>query len=401
MTQLRAIILICMSLLLPACSGGAVVFAPTPLPPELTPNEFTHPSGAFSVLLPRTWSLHEQASSVFASASFSPPESEASLVQISVVNLGRDISTDELGELMTTYQTQVRPDIERYTEQDRQAMGDGSWRMSGLRQTLSGDTQQLNTFIQRSGTLFLVMDVIVPQEATLRSNTQTIINTLAIAESDATVDLPVADLTVLSGASVAPISVVNLSTWTTPTGIFYVTGEVRNSDDNPISELPVRVQLLTTAGDVVADAGDIVMGHAIESGGFAPFSVRFGQGQPSNASQYQISLGADNYTPQEQAVIGFPTLSWTDETQSNADGALFITGSVTNTGTDDLLSPRAIVTLFDESGRVIAAGFADANTTILPAGESADFTVLISELGGAPANYVVNVQALPCDASCE
>ncbi|MEL6310617.1 MAG: FxLYD domain-containing protein, partial [Chloroflexota bacterium] len=145
----------------------------------------------------------------------------------------------------------------------------------------------------------------------------------------------------------------------------------------------------------------IVMGHAIESGGFAPFSVRFGQGQPSNASQYQISLGADNYTPQEQAVIGFPTLSWTDETQSNADGALFITGSVTNTGTDDLLSPRAIVTLFDESGRVIAAGFADANTTILPAGESADFTVLISELGGAPANYVVNVQALPCDASCE
>lgn len=387
---------------LSACSGGgAVVFAPTPLPPEMTPNTFTHPSGAFTVLLPRTWSLHEQATTLFASASFAPPESDTPLVQIAVVNLGQDIPTDDFGDLMTTYQTQVRPDIGSYTEQAREAMGDGSWRMSGLRLTASGETQQLNTFIQRSGTLFAVMNVVIPQDATLRSQTQTIINTLTIADDATTVDLPANDLNVLSGVSTSPITIVNLSTWTTPTGVFYVTGEVTNSDDSVIADLPVRAQLLTSGGDIVADAGDIVMGYGIGSGGFAPFSIRFGQGQPTNAAQYRVSLGAETYTPQTATIIGSPTLTWTDATQSNADGALFVTGTVTNTGDDDVLAPRAIVTLFDTDGRVVGAAFADANTTVLPAGDSADFTVLISELGGTPANYVVDVQALPCDASCE
>jgi hypothetical protein len=50
---------------------------------------------------------------------------------------------------------------------------------------------------------------------------------------------------------------------------------------------------------------------------------------------------------------------------------------------------------------VIGAGFADVSVSILPAGEDAEFTVLISDMGASPANYVVNVQALPCDASCE
>ena len=143
------------------------------------------------------------------------------------------------------------------------------------------------------------------------------------------------------------------------------------------------------------------MGYAIESGGFAPFSLRFGQGQPVNASRYTVSLGSESYSPIETEVIGFPVLQWEDATQTTNDGAIFITGTVTNTGDEGVLSPRAIATLFDDTGRVIGAAFADADTTELPAGEVANFNVLISEVGGNPSNYVVNVQALPCDASCE
>lgn len=385
-------------LILSACSGGAVVFAPTAVPPEVAPTEYSHPSGAFSLLLPRTWTLFEQTTSLIASATFAPPNSDTPLVQIATINLGSQIAGDELGELMNQYQSQIRPDITRYTEQSRQAMGDGSWRITGLRQSPADETQQINTFIQANGSLLSVLEITLPLDATLQSQIQTIINTFSLAD---TADLPVSELSILANMSQSQIQIVNLSTWTTANGIFYVTGEVSNSGDLAIAELPVRAQLQTQGGESVADAVDVVMGYAIESGGFAPFSIRFGQGQPDNATRYTVSLGSEDYSQQTATVVGFPTLQWTDETQTTQDGAIFVTGTVTNTGEDGVLSPRAIVTLFDEGGRVIGAAFADADMTSLAEGETANFNVLISELGGVPANYVVNVQALPCDASCE
>ncbi len=385
-------------LILSACSGGAVVFAPTALPPEVAPTEYSHPSGAFSLLLPRTWTLFEQTTSLFASATFAPPNNDTPLVQIATINLGSEIAGNELGELMNQYQSQIRPDITRYTEQSRQAMGDGSWRITGLRQSPADETQQINTFIQANGSLLSVLEIALPLDATLQSQIQTIINTFSLAD---TADLPVTELSILANVSQSQIQIVNLSTWTTANGIFYVTGEVSNSGDLAIAELPVRAQLQTQGGESVADAVDVVMGYAIESGGFAPFSIRFGQGQPDNATRYTVSLGSEDYSQQTATVVGFPTLQWTDETQTTQEGAIFVTGTVTNTGEDGVLSPRAIVTLFDEGGRVIGAAFADADMTSLAEGETANFNVLISELGGVPANYVVNVQALPCDASCE
>lgn len=385
--------------MLSACSGGgAVVFAPTDLPPEAVPNEYSHPSGAFSVLLPRTWTLFEQTSGIFASATFAPPDADMPLVQIAVINIGYDIASDELGDIMTRYQTDVRPDVTRYTEQSRQAMGDGSWRLSGVRQTTSGNTEQVNTFIQSNQTLFSVLDVTVPVEASLQSQIQTIINTFSLANE---ADLPVSDLPVLSGIAQSQIQIVNLSTWTTATGVFYVSGEITNSGAQALTELPVRAQLLNQSGEIVADATSTVMGYGIASGGFAPFSVRFGQGQPVNAVGYTVSIGDETYTPVEAEIIGFPILQWEDGTQTTDEGAVFVTGTVTNTGDEGVLVPRAMATLFDSTGRVIGSAFADADTTQLDAGETANFNVLISEVGGAPSNYVVNVQALPCDASCE
>lgn len=390
---------IILTLILSACSGGgAVVFAPTPLPPEATPDEYTHPSGAFSLLLPRTWTLYEQTSSLFASATFAPPESDTPLVQISVISVEENIAPDTLGNIMTQYQTNIRPDVTRYTEQSRQAMGDGSWRISGLRQTTADSTRQVNTFIQSNGHLLAIIEITVPTDAALQSQIQTIINTFILSGG---ADLPLTDLTVLSGVAQSQVQIVNLSTWTTSNGVFYVSGEITNSGETSIANLPVRAQLLTQSGDIVADANDVAMGHAIESGGFAPFSIRFGQGQPTNASRYTVSLGSETYLPQEQTIIGFPVLQWEDSTQSTPEGAIFVTGTVTNTGSEDVLSPRAIATLFDENGQVVGAAFADADSTRLAAGETANFNVLISEPGGTPSNYVVNVQALPCDASCE
>jgi hypothetical protein len=57
--------------------------------------------------------------------------------------------------------------------------------------------------------------------------------------------------------------------------------------------------------------------------------------------------------------------------------------------------------VFDNAGRVIAAGFDDADVDILEAGESASFSISVPEAGGEATNYIVNVQALSCDESCD
>lgn len=385
-------------LALVGCSGGAVVFAPTAIPPDLAPARYSHPSGAFEVVLPPTWSVFNQQVSVYASTSFAPPASDAPLVQVVVINLGSDIQLDQLSSMMDQYQSQFRPDIARYTEQNRQAMGDGSWRITGLRTTTSGQTQEVNTFLQRSGSMLAVIEVTLPVDAGLRTQIQTIINTLVINPS---ADLPVETLASVAGLAPSELEIINLSTWTTPENVFFVTGEVANHGTVALKDVPIRAMLLTEDGITVADGLDVVMGYGIDANGFAPFSIRFGQGQPINATRYTVSLGSADYVPQTVTIVTSPILVWTDSTQTTADGDLFVTGAISNTGAEDVRAPRAIATIFDDRGRVIGAGFADADDSLLRAGESLNFTILISDLGGTPANYVVNVQAYPCDASCE
>jgi len=391
-------VLLLLLMILTGCSGGAVVFAPTPLPADAVPIRYQHPSGAFTILLPRTWSVFEQALDALATASFSPPDETSPLLQIAVVNLGREIAVTEMGELMLQYQTEVRPDLGRYTEQTRQAMGDGSWRITGLRITRTNATQQINTFIQSSGSLLAVIEVVMPPDAVRRSQLQTIINTFSVSED---VELPVAALSALSGVASSQLAIVNLHTWTTAEGVFFVTGEVVNHSTAVLSNVPIRATLLSEEGLAVADAADVVMGYGIAPGEFAPFSLRFGQGQPTNATRYRLTLGSEDWEPAaEMDLLGADSLIWEDATQYTPDGDLFITGTVTNASAQDVRNLRAIATVFDERGRVVAASFADVEEPVLAPDEAVDFTILISDLGAAAGQYVVNVQALPCDGRC-
>lgn len=390
-----------MSLLwLTGCTGGAVVFAPTPLPPDVSPVVYEHPSGSFSLLLPRNWAVHAQSVSTLATTAFSPPDSPYPLLHITVINLGDPILPDETGALVERYQAELRPDLARYTEQDRQPIrGDGSWRITGLRTTPAGDTEQLNTFIESNGALLSIMDVVLTADAAQNARIQTIMNTFSLADE---ADLPVGDLTALTSSAAQPVEIVNLTSWTSDNGVFFVTGEVANHTSQRISNLPVRATLLTDEGAMMTEAVDRVMGYAIESGGFAPFSLRFGQGQTPQTTRYSATLGSPDWqNDPSPEIVGAPTLVWEEATQYTADNDLFITGTLTNAGEAPVQQPRAVATIFDDGGRVIAAAFADVDAPVLEAGATVDFTILVSDLGGTAANYIVNVQALACEgATC-
>lgn len=403
-SQVRGFILIgCYSLglilLLVGCSGGAVQFAPTPLPANLAPTVYEHPSGAFTLVLPPNWSVFSQNLTTLASASFAPPKSDTPMVRVAVVNVGHSIESNEMGEILLQYQTQIRPDIDRYTERDRNPLADGSWQLMGLRTIAGGKTEQINTFAQRKESLFSVIEVLLPTDTALRTEVQTIINTFEL-HPDAT--LPESDIAALSVSADSPIEVLNVATWTTADGILFVTGEVTNHGSNPVSKVPVRALQIDAQGQGIAEALDTIMGYTLTTETFLPFSLRFGQGQDPNASRFAVIIGDEEWNPTEVLeILTEDKFDWTDESNFNENGNLVITGTVSNIGLETARDTKVIVTVFDENQEVIAAGFTDVQPALLAGGETTDFTILVQDIGGNPATYIVTVQALPCGTACE
>ncbi len=376
------------------CSGGAVKFAPTPLPPELNPTRYEHPSGAFNLVLPPNWSIFSQNLTTLASTSFAPPNSDAPLIRVAVVNLGDEIQANDMGELLLAYQTQIRPDVDRYTEQNRESFGDGSWRMTGLRTLAEGNTEQVNTFIDRSGALLSVIEVTLPSDTAQRTDIQRIINTFQLNGS---ASLPASDISALTLSADSPLEVVNVSSWVTPQGVLYVTGEVTNHGSEPVSRIPVRALQIDAEGNGIAEAVDVVMGYTLYPETFLPFSLRFGQGQVEGAVKYGVIVGDNDWNPEAVlTILNEEQFDWTDESNFNEAGQLFINGEISNNSLDDAKDTKLIATVFDDQQNVIASAFLDVQPAVLEAGETTDYNLLISDVGGIPATYILTVQALPC-----
>lgn len=390
--MLKAALILSLVLMVTGCRGGAVVFAPTPAPPDLSPVQYSDPAGAFSITVPRNWAVYTRTTTTLASASFSPPDMAAPAFTAAVVRLDAALASAEFSTIIDDYQARIRSGAGRYTEVSRQAMGDGSWRLTGVLTLTSGITRQLNTFIERSGDLIGVIEVTLPDDPVQFVDVQTVINTFTVTKDSI---LQPAPLDVLADAVPSDFDVVNLSTWTTPTGVFFLTGEIVNHGDAPALALPVRAVLITPEGLRVAEAVDTAMGYSVPPGGFAPFSLRFGQGQPARTDRYEIILGAEGWAAQPDAVIYGPDeLIWTDVSTVDERGQLFITGTVTNSSAQSVRSPRAVATVFNSLQQVIAAGFVDIVPVLTP-DESAPFQIIMPEMGGEPANYIVVVQGLP------
>ncbi|MBZ0276357.1 MAG: DUF3426 domain-containing protein, partial [Anaerolineae bacterium] len=386
------VVLMCGLLVLAGCSGGAVVFAPTPPPPDTSPLRYVHPSGAFSVDVPRNWSAVTTHTTTLAAVSFAVPHSSTPTLTFAVVNLGSAINSQALQDAIDRYQRDIRPDTIHYSEQERSAMGDGSWRLTGLRQTVGGETEPVNTFVEAAGSLIGVAEVRLPDVggAVSLAELQTIVNSFAI---NAQASLPVSDLTALAFASRTGLEVIHLATWTTPVGVFFITGEVANYGMTTISDIPIRAVLKTEDGTALIEAVDTVMGYGIPPGGFAPFSLRFGQGQPGAAVTYDLTLGGADWQPvTDRTLYGVDELTWTDESAFTDDGQLVVSGSVTNISDQPVRNPRAVVSVFNAAQNVIAAAYTDLALSPLQPGESEPFQLFIPEMGGEAVNYIVTIQ---------
>lgn len=390
---MRRLIWLC--ILLAGCStGGAVRFAPTPVPLDETPATYAHPSAAFRAQLPGDWAIYERHVQTLAAASFSPPGSHVPLLRLAALRTDappQDASA--INTLLDRYQTTVRPDAGRYREQSREAMGDGSWRLTGLRQTPGGGTQQVNTFIEFEQDLIGVAEVVLPTDPRLQQQLQAVLNTFQLQPEP---DLQPADLDTLAFATTNALEPLNVHGWTTADGVFFITGEVANYTDRALMEVPIRAVLSTADGREIAEAVDTVMGYGVPPSGFAPFSLRFGDGQPALTSRYRLFFGDEGWSPYDGELLPTGILTWTDESELTEEGRLVVRGSVSNASTDSYAYlPRVIATVFDEQQRIVAAGFTDLDEIELEPGETTPFELVLPELGGFPSRYIIEVQAQP------
>src|SRR5579885_1675731 len=134
-------------LALSACGSTPVVVVATPVPPDVSFHTYRHPSGVFSLRLPADWSVRDVSHDSTIRVEFSPPNNTGLPMTVYVVNTGQVLDTASFLDAIHKYQSVVNGDSKVYTEVSRDAQGDGSWRLSGVRQTAIGP-RQLNTFLQ-------------------------------------------------------------------------------------------------------------------------------------------------------------------------------------------------------------------------------------------------------------
>jgi hypothetical protein len=386
----RFIVPLAISLLaLGGCTTGAVRFAPTPLPPDQQPQAYQHPRGAFRLTLPYDWAVQPGDSPDLASASFTPPGAAAPLLLVAAANLGSPPDADTFTQLVDAYQTRWRPDVGNYKEIAREALPDGSWRIAGLYEGAADRPVQVNTFVQAQDGLLLVIEAVLPTDPALLAALERAVSTVTIGDVGT---LPPVDPSQLALAAFTLLEPVNIATWTAPDGAFFITGEVRNHGLVPVRTGMVDATLTDSAGDDLATMRDQARGHFIESGGFAPFGVRFGAGQPDAASGYRLALAQGWEPVPEPGFISAPGLAWDDAIVRNAAGDYVVEGTVTNTTDATVSGLVAVATLFDASGAVTGVDFAPVAPPTLPPGASGVFAVLVQDTGADPVNYALAVQ---------
>lgn len=381
-----------MTFMLVGCgSGGAVVFAPAPLPPDMTPRAYRHPGGAFELAVRPDWSVYVQNDAAVAAAAFSPPGALQAVLTAAAIHTGAVMDGTALADAANAYQTLHRPDLRRYTETAREQLPDGSWRFSGVRRESDGTQHPLNTFISADGAMLGVVEVDATEALPFRDELEISVNSLVLNPE---APLPPAPLSALSFVHTATLEVRNSAAWTNATGVLFVTGEVANYADTPLADLPVKVTLLGPDGQILQEAADIAMGYQVSVGGFAPFSLRFGQGQPVDAVRFRVTLGETPAFPPARPIVTAPTLRWTEESLFAPEGVLIVLGTLTNEGSTPIRDPLATVTVFDINGDVIGAWFTALGVDALAASESVNYEIRVPELGGGARSYILDIQAL-------
>ncbi|MFN8419009.1 MAG: FxLYD domain-containing protein [Anaerolineae bacterium] len=386
--------LLLLTLLLAACNPQPVVLVATPIPADAHFRVYQHPTNVFKLRLPPDWSVRDVSQIDNVRVEFSPPGNAGLPLIVYVINTGQVLGTNELLDAIDDYQKIVNGDPAKYTEVSRNAQGDGSWRITGIRKTPIG-TRLINTFMQADKNYLSALEIDVTDASDAQLNLyRAVINTYRVNPDAAInigkIDANPADADTTGGA----LEFSGLYAWTNPQGAFIINGQVKNTSTAAIEAIRITGLLFDAGGNILAEQPEVVSAEVLEPGLSTPFSIRFRDGKPTSAVRYELRSAAryaeaqtiKNYLNDDQFLRGNELATY------NADGFLTVAGDAVNKTQGMARFVKAIVAVFDESGQVVGTENVFLSKTDLLPGEAARFEVVFYELGGNAARYEVRIE---------
>lgn len=272
---------------------------------------------------------------------FSPPSNNGLPLTVYVVNTGAVLNTASLLDAINTYQAQVNGDASVYHELTRNAQGDGSWRLAGIRQTSIGP-RQLNTFIQadKSFVSAIATDITGADDTRL-ALLRTVINTYRVDPSVSLVANAAVSGTPNGANGTASALNVNTSTgtvtfrgmftWTDSTGAFNINGELSNVSGSPLEAIRVTALLYDAQNAVLSEEGDVITSKVVAVNQTAPFSIHFRNGKPPQTIRYELQASARNADYNLSTYLGPDSFLKGNELASyNESGYFVVSGDVVN-----------------------------------------------------------------------
>jgi hypothetical protein len=394
LNKLHLCLLLTLIVILAACESGPVVVVATPVPPDGNFRTYRHPSGVFSLRLPPDWSVRDVTQGGMVRVEFSPPNNSGLPLTVLVVNTGRVLTASDLLDSINQYQGTINGNPDIYHELARNAQGDGSWRLVGVRQTPIGP-RELNTFLQVDRVYLSAVEVDVTDlDDNAIQQRRLVLNTFRV---NAAVEITTSQLQPPAEAGVPVSSGVlqftGLYEWINPQGAYIINGQVTNVSGGPLEAIRVVAILFDAQGNTLVEQPNIIPLDVLDNNEAASFSIRFNSGKPSQAVRYELEAAARNA---DYAIAGHLStdnfVRGNEKATYNAAGLLVVSGDVVNATQNPAYFIKVFVTIVDEQQRVVASENVFLTKPDLLPGEAAHFEVTFFELGGSAARYLISVE---------
>ncbi len=378
-------------ILLTGCTAGTVV----PTLPAVPQSHYTHASGIFSLALPPGWTAGDLSEGAALLTTFAPTGADHPALTVYVVRLAAALDENAFRAAMQAYLG--APYNATLETHDRAAMGDGSWRITGVRR-FQDRTLPVNLFLQRDGPYFSALETVVPTDDPVALAVLTgVVNSYRV---DAAVDWPVGEAAVVPQPGAAWIvaegnlSFSALLPWTDDLGRFHITGRLANRAPYPVEGIAIVAALYDAANNVIGQQTGVLPASILPDGEYLPFDVRFDDSWPLTATHYALQVEAQQAIDSLATFYGPSAFEWEDRAEYDEQGTLHVRGTVRNSGGQTAYNMQVIITLFDAQERAIGYTTASLGQGFpLEAGAAAQFDAPIPRLGGSPASYLVTVQA--------
>lgn len=188
-----------------------------------------------------------------------------------------------------------------------------------------------------------------------------------------------------------PVAIENTGVFDTSSGTAWLLGVAVNRNAEPVERVAVEGTLMDASGEVVAVAQAFTALQIIAPGESSAFAISFAS-VPQHHSGYRVTLlSADPM--QYEGHFYLQCEAEARDSREVAAGSIEVQGTVKNAG-EGIARCSAVLTAFDDAGRVVAVREVSSDPAILGPGEEGVFQDVIVSLGGSIARYTVQSQGI-------